>query len=442
MGFNVLSGLDKAQTQLYHFQAILIVGMGFSRTHTTYFAFLRMGRKKVFRITLTLMVASSILSGFSLGRSRKSVLTCLCFFRFWLGFGIGGDYPLSATIMAEYSNTKTRGSFIASVYAMQGFGILAASAVAISVSASFRSEFPDTTREQQDMVWRIILMFGGVPAGITYYWRMRMPETARYTALVTRNSKQATSDMSRVLVLDIEEDDGDIFEIREQPFGLFSMAFLRLHGLHLLGTAFTLFVVDIAFYSLNLFQKNIYNLVGWLNEYINYDSPVDEVYDIARARAMIVLFSMIPGYFFAILLVDRIGRFKIQLVGFFFMSVFLFALGIPFNAELFPARLRSTCHGISAAAGKAGALIGVFGFIYASQSTRNDAPPSSDGYPTGIGISRALILLGVAACLGFLFTFLIPETKDRSLEKNEVELALPLSERGFNNTEQNISHNV
>ena len=36
-------------------------------------------------------------------------------------------------------------------------------------------------------------------------------------------------------------------------------------------------------------------------------------------------------------------------------------------AELFPTKWKSTGHGISAAAGKAGAIIGAFGFLYASQ---------------------------------------------------------------------------
>ncbi|GLJ22764.1 hypothetical protein SUGI_0428760 [Cryptomeria japonica] len=95
--------------------------------------------------------------------------------------------------------------------------------------------------------------------------------------------------------------------------------------------------------------------------------------------------------------------------------------------ELFPARLRSTCHGISAAAGKAGAIIGAFGFLYASQPRHKEdidknpyVCPSS--YPKGIGMKNALIILAVASCLGFFCTFLIPETKGRSLEDNEVEL--------------------
>ena len=43
----------------------------------------------------------------------------LIFWRFIMGFGIGGDYPLSATIVAEYSSTKWRGNFLAAVFAMQ-----------------------------------------------------------------------------------------------------------------------------------------------------------------------------------------------------------------------------------------------------------------------------------------------------------------------------------
>ncbi|KAM0047288.1 putative ABC-type phosphate transporter [Helianthus debilis subsp. tardiflorus] len=67
----------------------------------------------------------------------KAVIGTLCFFRFWLGFGIGGDYPLSATIMSEYANMSTRGAFIAAVFAMQGMGIIFAGLVSMTVSHLF-----------------------------------------------------------------------------------------------------------------------------------------------------------------------------------------------------------------------------------------------------------------------------------------------------------------
>jgi MFS transporter, PHS family, inorganic phosphate transporter len=56
-------------------------------------------------------------------------------------------------------------------------------------------------------------------------------------------------------------------------------------------------------------------------------------------------------------------------------------------AEIFPARLRWTCHGISAAAGKASAIVGALGFLYAAQSP--DPAHVDAGYRPGIVHRRA-----------------------------------------------------
>nr|A7KTC5.1 RecName: Full=Low affinity inorganic phosphate transporter 1; Short=PhPT1; Short=PhPht1;1; AltName: Full=Arbuscular mycorrhiza-induced phosphate transporter PT1; Short=AM-induced phosphate transporter PT1; AltName: Full=H(+)/Pi cotransporter PT1 [Petunia x hybrida]ABS12068.1 high affinity phosphate transporter [Petunia x hybrida] len=504
----VLTALDVAKTQLYHFTAIVIAGMGFftdaydlfcislvtkllgriyyhhegalkpgslppnvaaavngvafcgTLAGQLFFGWLgdKLGRKKVYGMTLMLMVICSIASGLSFGHTPKSVMATLCFFRFWLGFGIGGDYPLSATIMSEYANKKTRGAFIAAVFAMQGFGILAGGMVAIIVSAAFKNQFPApaykdgalaSTISQADFVWRIIVMFGAIPTALTYYWRMKMPETARYTALVAKNLKQATNDMSKVLQVEIEPEQEKVEEISQgNDFGLFTKQFLRRHGLHLLGTASTWFLLDIAFYSQNLFQKDIFSAIGWIPPAETMNA-LEEVYRIARAQTLIALCSTVPGYWFTVAFIDKIGRFAIQLMGFFFMTVFMFALAIPYThwthkdnrigfvimysltfffanfgpnattfvvpAEIFPARLRSTCHGISAAAGKAGAMVGAFGFLYAAQST--DPKKTDAGYPAGIGVRNSLIVLGCVNFLGMLFTLLVPESKGKSLEE-------------------------
>ncbi|XP_050208424.1 inorganic phosphate transporter 1-4-like [Mercurialis annua] len=506
----VLNALDVAKTQLYHFTAIVIAGMGFftdaydlfcvslvtkllgriyyhvdgsskpgslppnvaaavngvafvgTLSGQLFFGWLgdKMGRKRVYGMTLMLMVICSVASGLSFGNSPKSVLATLCFFRFWLGFGIGGDYPLSATIMSEYANKKTRGAFIAAVFAMQGFGILIGGIFAIFISAVFEAKFSapayevdpiGSTVPQADYVWRIIVMFGALPAALTYYWRMKMPETARYTALVAKNAAQAASDMSKVLQVDIEAEPHKVEKLNQKSsnsFGLFSKAFLRRHGLHLLGTTTTWFLLDIAFYSQNLFQKDIFSAIGWIPPAKTMNA-VQEVYKIARAQTLIALCSTVPGYWFTVALIDLMGRFAIQLMGFFFMTVFMFALALPYNhwthkdnrigfvvmysftfffanfgpnattfvvpAEIFPARLRSTCHGISAAAGKLGAIVGAFGFLYLAQ---NQDPAKADaGYPPGIGVRNSLIVLGVVNFLGMCLTFLVPESKGKSLEE-------------------------
>ncbi|XP_062080427.1 inorganic phosphate transporter 1-4 [Humulus lupulus] len=528
----VLNALDVAKTQWYHFTAIIIAGMGFftdaydlfcislvtkllgriyyhvdgaekpgtlppnvsaavngvafcgTLTGQLFFGWLgdKMGRKRVYGMTLMIMVICSVASGLSFGHNPKSVMATLCFFRFWLGFGIGGDYPLSATIMSEYANKKTRGAFIAAVFAMQGFGILAGGLFAIIVSVAFKTQFSapayevdpvGSTVPQADFVWRIILMVGALPAGMTYYWRMKMPETARYTALVAKNTKQAASDMSKVLQVEIEAEPEKGVQSSEKSansFGLFSKEFLRRHGLHLLGTTSTWFLLDIAFYSQNLFQKDIFSAIGWIPNAKTMNA-LEEVYKIAKAQTLIALFSTVPGYWFTVAFIDRIGRFAIQLMGFFFMTVFMFALAIPYNhwthkenrigfvamysltfffanfgpnattfvvpAEIFPARLRSTCHGISAASGKLGAMVGAFGFLYLAQS--QDKTKVDAGYSPGIGVRNSLIVLGVVNFLGMMFTFLVPESKGKSLEEmsgeNEEENAQVELEQppGYNN---------
>ena len=336
------------------------------------------------------------------------------------------------------------------------------------VSAAFKNHFDaptyavdpaGSTVPEADYIWRIILMLGAAPAALTYYWRMKMPETARYTALVAKNAKQAAADMSKVLQVEILEEQEKVEQLtmkEANSFGLFSREFARRHGVHLVGTTTTWFLLDIAFYSQNLFQKDIFSAIGWIPKAATMNA-IEEVFRIARAQTLIALCGTVPGYWFTVAFIDIIGRFAIQIMGFFFMTVFMLGLAIPYHhwttkgnhigfvvvyaftfffadfgpnsttfivpAEIFPARLRSTCHGISAAAGKAGAMVGAFGFLYAAQS--RDPAKRDKGYPAGIGVRNALFVLAACNLLGLVFTFLVPEPKGKSLEEmsgeNEAE---------------------
>ena len=79
----------------------------------------KFGRKSVYGLTLFIMIFCAAAQSMSFGTTAKGVIGTLCFWRFFLGFGVGGDYPLSATIMSEYSSRLSRGAFIAAVFAMQ-----------------------------------------------------------------------------------------------------------------------------------------------------------------------------------------------------------------------------------------------------------------------------------------------------------------------------------
>ena len=221
------------------------------------------------------------------------------------------------------------------VFAMQDFGILVGATVAIILSAGFKRTYMDdhlgSIVPEADFVWRTILMLGAIPAALTYFWRMKMPKTARYTALIEKDEKRAAADMSRFLDIDMGEPPINVklFRRNESRFGLFSREFIRRHGLHLLGTTSTWFLFDVAFYSQMLFQKDIFSAMGWLPAAKKMNA-VKEVYKIARAQSIIALCSAVPGYWVTVLLIDCIGRKKIQLMGFFLMTVFMFALAIPY----------------------------------------------------------------------------------------------------------------
>ncbi|XP_057516294.1 probable inorganic phosphate transporter 1-9 [Amaranthus tricolor] len=507
MGLKVLSALDTAKTQYYHFKAIIIAGMGlfsdaydlFCITPLTYllgriyydkensghvphvvlsvmvavallgtalgqlvFGFLgdRVGRRKVYGFALIIMMLSSVGCGFSICTSKTCVLLSLGFFRFLLGIGIGGDYPLSATIMSEFANKQTRGAFIAAVFSMQGFGIFFSAVVIMIVCAVFgraTNAYKDhrTHVMAADLAWRIILMLGAVPASITFYWRMMMPETARYTALVEHNVVQAAKDMEKVLdvkMTHIVDDAASSIpsSARSPPnsYPLFSKHFLRRHGRDLFSCAATWFLLDIVFYSSNLSQSRIYK--PYLPHKFDSLNPFQQAYHVAKLQGIFAVCSTIPGYFCTVFLIDRFGRRSIQIMGFTFLAiilisiarlydhysevgkrniVFMFLFGCTFffsnfgpntttfivPAELFPARFRTTCHGISGAAGKAGAIIGSTTFFWVSQDQHHKDDK-------GIGMKASLNILGVISLVGAVVTFLFtPETKGRSLEENERE---------------------
>uniref|UniRef100_M8BLI3 H(+)/Pi cotransporter n=1 Tax=Aegilops tauschii TaxID=37682 RepID=M8BLI3_AEGTA len=450
----VLEALDVARTQLYHFTTIVIAGMGFFTDaydlfsvsliadllgHIYYqsadgklpgkvagavsgvalcgtvlgqlfFGWLgdRMGRKRIYGVTLKLMVVCSLASGLSF-HNKPNLLR----------FRQQQKYISVLTILY--------------LLCIKGLGNLAAGAVVLVLSARFKNTAAYETDQlgQADYVWRIVLMLGAVPALLTYYWRMKMPETARYTALIAKNLKLAASDMAAVLDIDfVSEADADV--VQQDEFGLFSMEFLHKHGRQLLGTTVCWFVLDVVFYSLNLFMKDIFNNIGWFGDTAMM-SPLEQTYKIARTQAIIVVCGSLPGYFLTVLFIDRIGRIKIQVMGFTMMTIFMIGLAAPYKfwskpsmhvgfaimyalilffanfgpnsttfilpTEIFPTRLRSTCNGISAAGGKCGAIIGVLWFQYSHTSNRS-----------------SLLLLAGCNLIGVMFTLALPESKGMSLE--------------------------
>ena len=170
--------------------------------------------------------------------------------------GFGLDLVLVETILSllqSCPSTPTKKlvelAFIAAVFAMQGVGIIFAGLVSMVLSAIFLHAYKApafnvdsvfSTQPQADYLWGIVLMLGALPAILTYYWRMKMPETGRYTAIIEGNAKQAAANMGKVLDIELQVEHDKLAQFKAaNKYTLFSGEFVRRQGKHLIGTTTT-----------------------------------------------------------------------------------------------------------------------------------------------------------------------------------------------------------
>ena len=364
-----------------------------------------LGRKKIYGLEAAIMVVGALASAFS------PSLVWLIAFRFVLGIGVGGDYPVSAVIMSEYANRKDRGKLVGLVFSMQALGTVAGYAVGLTLLS---------TGMNQDFAWRIMLALGAVPAAAVLYSRRKMPESPRYLARVEGKVAEANEAITTFSdgVVDAR---GDSDRAARISFGQFLSN--RRWLLTLIGTAGSWFLFDYAYYGNSVSAPLIVKSV------LGHGATIEQA---LAFNLIIFTVAAVPGYFLAAQFMDRIGHKRLQLIGFPLMGLAFLLIGVipgvtaaivPFiilfgisyffaefgpntttfvlSAEVFPTSVRSTGHGISAGVAKVGAFIGVFVF------------PIIKAH---FGVAGALRISAGFALLGFLLTFLIPEPSGKSLD--------------------------
>jgi PHS family inorganic phosphate transporter-like MFS transporter len=415
------AALVAVQWHLSTLQTSWVTGAAILGAFVGAFAFGRIadviGRKKVYVTVAVIMIFGALASAFAPG------FLWLVVARFVLGLGIGGDYPVSAVLMSEYSNRKDRGRLVGLVFSMQALGLIIGPLVALVLLSSGIGD---------NMTWRVLLGLGAIPAAGVVYLRSKMPESPRYLAQVRGESAQAARQMAKF-------SDGVITEPTQAATGSRRMRlgeFLtnpRMLML-LLGTAGSWFLFDYAYYG------NTLSLPAILKE-VNPAATIET--KLAWSLGMFVLFA-VPGYILAVMRMDRIGHRRLQFIGFSVMAAafltlaivpaltehvapFLAVLGLSYffiefgpntttfvlPSEVFPVSVRTTGHGMAAGIGKLGAFVGVF-----------LVPVLQDH----IGLRGLLAVAGVSAILGFLVTTVLPEPAQRTLEEIGGEDAPPTAE--------------
>ncbi len=360
------------------------------------------GRKRIYGVEVLVLAAGAIGCGFAPN------IWWLIGLRFILGIGIGGDYPVSATIMSEYSAKASRGMMVSLVFAMQAAGLIFGPLFASALLAGHVA--PNIT-------WRILVAFGAVPALAVYWQRRHLKETPRFLKAAGQEEGDSGK-LSRT---------GDYNDTHHSVS--FWDGFHRLASNHMLlprliGASLAWFMMDFAYYGNTVSSPLV------LSSLHAHDNLLKKT---LTQLAIFAIFAA-PGYAVSALTMDRLGRKTIQCLGFGMMAAaflvmalvpglekmtipFVVIYGISFfftefgpNAttfvypsEIFPVRLRTTGHGIAAAMGKIGGFVGVFTFPL---------------FMRWHGLLAAESVAGAVSLLGLVITiFLLPETKGKSLEE-------------------------
>ena len=394
------------------------------------------GRKKAYAIVAAVMIVGAVSSALANG------LVFLVLARFVLGVGVGGDYPVSAVLMSEYSNRRDRGRLVGLVFSMQAAGLVVGPLVALSLLGLHAGD---------ELTWRLLLGLGALPAAAVVYMRSRMPESPRFRAQALGEVVEASADLVSF--------SGGALQSVASPLSAPSAGPLRMPSVAprprgprkgfddgklplsqlvadrrlvklLVGSAGCWFVFDYAYYG------NTLSLPAILKD-VSPGAGLQA--KLAWSLLMFVAFA-VPGYALAVWKLDRIGHRRLQVGGFAALVVafgllaavpgltssvtaFLAVFGLSYffvefgpnmttfilPSEIFPLRARATGHGVAAGVGKLGAFVGVF-IVPALEAK--------------IGLRGMLAVAAVCALAGVALSGLLPEAAGRSLEEVSGERAL------------------
>ena len=381
------------------------------------------GRKKVLLWNAIIVTIFSLLAGII----TQNLLT-LIFILIIIGIGVGADYPICASYIAELMPSKIRGKMLIGAFSFQAIGILTAALTVLL----FLKIIPDNI-----YIWRFIICSGCIPALTICIFRITVPESPRWCIENNRPReamrtilKLTTKNKSQIYKM-IESEKQKITEKNKLILPLNEM-FNKKYLKRTIFSCIPWFLMDIATYSIGIFIPII--ILEMLSFNIKITNIInDNIFHSIICTIPTYIFLII-GFLINIFFVEKIGRIKLQLIGFlgmcfgliivacsiiiehniFYMIIGFITYNISMNmgpnattfilpAELFPTKLRATAHGFSSSIAKIGAIIGIVMFPLLKIQ---------------IGLDYTILFIAFICLLGFIITLIFKvETTGKTLDE-------------------------
>jgi len=324
------------------------------------------GRRRAYVITAILICVGSLGSAFAAEWTLGvHIYTVLMFWRFLVGFGIGGEWPLAAASVAENASSKSSSWSLALVTAGGSVGSCLGPLVVIGYSAA---------GVDSDWVWRPAFGFGALLAAVSAVFRYSvLLETAAFQAQQRQRAQLAAEQgemrPQKATTTSILAQFAALWHMRKSVLGTSGCWFLYnmiSYGIGLFIT--TIFATRPGLESANLtLFTAVMQLPGCalgvaITKYMSMRSQ--QLLGLGLMKLCFLLLPWVHGELEASFVV----RYWLCLLIFSLMGAFdgmgpsVTMFSIP--GQIFPTQIRGTAHGVSAATGKLGAAVGTLVFPY------------------------------------------------------------------------------
>eukprot|EP00301_Raphidiophrys_heterophryoidea_P009152 c13487_g1_i1.p1 GENE.c13487_g1_i1~~c13487_g1_i1.p1 ORF type:complete len:442 (-),score=90.50 c13487_g1_i1:179-1504(-) len=353
-----------------------------------------LGRNKAMFLTNLFCVIGALGSAVLSWGQGTTLYVLIAIWRFILGMGVGGVYPLSATSAAENSGSSdplTRRKRVSWAFFWQVPG----STLPFFIAYLLAKWFPDN----RELQWRLILGLGAIPAAAVMFHSMGQKESVE-------------------------------FQSAKQEVSFFAALRKREYWGKLIGTGGGWWCYDVVHYGPYLIAPVIVADI--------FNTQNEESVEVIAWQTCFANLIGVPGVLTCIALYKYMGTKNQQWIGFLFIALSFFLMGAMYDtlpdvplfflfcvmtfginsgpsvttfvlpSETFPAEVRSTFNGLSAAMGKSGATLITFLDYWLMN---------------WYGIRANLYIYGVVGILGAIITLFFVEDIDSDRLKGRTKVA-------------------
>ncbi len=346
------------------------------------------GRRRMF------VVEMLVFAIFLVGLAAAPGFGWLVLFLFGMGVALGCDYPTAHLVISESIPSRDRGKLVLGAFAFQAVGALVGTVIGYLILANI----PELG------AWRLMYAVAIAPAALIVIARLFVTDSGQW--LMSRGRRaEAERELQRLLEREppypkkvhlAEIDPDSALHSREARRGRWRDLFNKKNRRATILASVPWFLQDLGTYGIGIFTPTILShTIG--HEITNAQNVAGVIArDIAGAKgAALVDTLLIAGILAAVLLADRAGRIKLQVLGFLgcavglalallqihaeepFRTLLLFGGFMIFNfmtnlgpnaqtyllaGEVFPTNIRGKGAGFAAAFAKIGAVLTAFVF--------------------------------------------------------------------------------